>query len=296
MDKLKVLVYGATGSQAAPVVQELLKNGHTPVVFTRDSKKAQAHAEAGAEIFEGDMLNSGDCLRASQAVDAVSLLVPFFMQNPDRAGMNAVNAAREAGVKRIVWNTSGPIAPVKTGNPAQDVRINVKEAIMGSGLPWVILEPTVYAENLLGPWTAPFVKAKGQVAYPTPETFKHGWLPSQDIGKAVVAALQKPELVGNHFTISGIDVVNGQELAAIFSEALGRQITYYAMPPSEFGGILDQAFGPGAGAAAATEYQKIWDGEVKPVMHAEMDETLDRLGVEFTPLVQWVKQFKPAFS
>ncbi|MEL6844395.1 MAG: NmrA family NAD(P)-binding protein, partial [Bacteroidota bacterium] len=50
---MKVLVTGATGSQAKPVVFELLKHGHEVVAMTRDASKASDLREAGAEIFEG---------------------------------------------------------------------------------------------------------------------------------------------------------------------------------------------------------------------------------------------------
>ena len=247
MQKQRVLVYGATGSQASPIVPELLKRGHTPVVFTRSAKKAQDFIKAGAEVFEGDMLNPADTLAASEGVDAVALLVPFFMQQPHEAGMNAIEAAKTQGVKFIAWNTSGPLPPQKTGNPAHDVRLNLKEALADSGIPHVIFVPTVYAENLLGPWTRPYVQNQDKVAYPVPPDFRHGWLPSADMGKAIAAAIDKQaELAGKH--------------------------------------------------AAATEYQRIWDGEAKPQMYAPMDETLASLGVSFTPLTEWIKHMAMAYQ
>lgn len=292
---MNVLVYGATGAQASPTVFELLAQGHHPIVFTRNAAKAEAHRQAGATIFEGDMLNPDDTRRASEGVDAVALLIPFFMGDPHTAGRNAVQAARDAGVKLVVWNTGGPLLPQRVGQPAMDTRLDVRNWLLESGLPHIILQPTVYAENLLGPWTRPFVAERNQVAYPTPPEFVSGWLPSADMGKLVVAALQRPELAHQHFVVSGRDTVNGPQLAEVFSRALGREISYYAMPPQEFGQILDQAFGPGAGTQAAAEYQRIWDGEAKPVMSVDMQPVLEALPVQLMSLEEWVQQHAAAF-
>ena len=68
------------------------------------------------------------------------------------------------------------------------------------------------------------------------------------------------------------------------------------MPPRDFGHILDTVIGSGAGDAVAAEYQAIWDGQVKPQMYVDMTETLDKLGVEFSDLKDWVKQFQFLFS
>ena len=295
---MKVLVYGGTGAQAEPVVHALLGKGHTPLVFSRDQskEKPQALAAAGATLFEGDILNQADTDAASQNIDAIALLIPFFMGNPVQAGQNAVQSAIKAGINHVVWNSSGVIFPEDTGNPAYDVRRVVKALLADSGIPHVILEPTVYAENLLGPWTAPRVKSHNQVAYPTPESFKIGWLPVQDMATAVVAALENKALAGKTFQLGGKDTLNGTQLAEAFSAGLGRKIDYYPMPPADFGKILDQIMGPGAGDAVAAEYQAIWDGHINPVMYADMDETLNELGVEFTSFVDWVKGFSFLFS
>ena len=57
---MKVLVTGATGSQAKPVVFQLLEKGYEVVAFTRDKEKASDLATAGATIFEGNLADQED--------------------------------------------------------------------------------------------------------------------------------------------------------------------------------------------------------------------------------------------
>ncbi len=294
---LKVLVYGATGSQAAPIIDKLITRGHQPVGVTHRAENLQALTARGAEAVVADMADKARLVEISKGMDAIALLVPFMIQSdPFEAGKNAIDAAKEAGVSMIVWNTSGVILPGRVGKSSYDARIDIRDYLQKSGIPHVILQPTVYVENLLGPWTVPFVQEKDQVAYPIPADFTLSFLPSQDMASLIVAALEKPGLNGSSFIVSGTEQYNGEGLAASFSAALGRKISYYPMPPQEFGNILNQAFGAGAGDEAAQTYEALWRGEVLVPFYVDMQPVLEKLPVQMTSIGDWVQQFSKAFS
>jgi uncharacterized protein YbjT (DUF2867 family) len=290
---LNVLVYGSTGAQASPIVKELVKQGHNPVLVTRSREKSIASEFANLKYAEADMLDKSRLVAITEGTDVVSLLIPFFLPDPQFGVLmakNAVEAARIAKVKLIVWNSSGVIPHSNTGNPATDIRIRIKDILTMSGIPYIIFQPSIYSENLLGPWTAPFVKNKNLLAYPLPEEIGIGWVTSKDVASLIVASIEKPELAGRSFLVSGMEKLTGIELAACFSKGLGRKITYYAMPPKEFGALLDTEFGPGAGAKAANEYQKLWDKKEFQETYFDMKEVLEFLPVKMTTMEEWVKE------
>ncbi|MCU0490123.1 MAG: NmrA family NAD(P)-binding protein [Chloroflexaceae bacterium] len=296
---MRVLVYGGTGSQSNGIVWNLLERGHQPFVLTRTPEKAEAMRQAGATIVPGDMGDAETLRAASQGMDGVALQIPFFLRNPADAmayGRNAVAAAKEAGVKIIAWNTSGPTPPARSGNPAVDVRIDLAEELQRSGVPHIIIEPTGYMENFLGPWTAPAVVAEDVLPYPNPAETRVGWIASADVAKFIVAALERPQLANRTFQVSGQENLNGSDLAERFSTALGRPISYYAMEPEEFGAVLDKVFGPGAGEAAAQEYRKARTNPNPPTMYFDMEPVLAQLPIQMTSLTEWVRQHRAAFS
>ncbi|HEX8657914.1 MAG TPA: NmrA family NAD(P)-binding protein [Hymenobacter sp.] len=295
--KLKVLVYGATGVQAAPVVRHLLARGHQAFVLTRDAAKAAALQAAGATLVVGDPTDAAVCQQASQGMDAVSLLVPFGVAEPLRLGRHAVDAARAARVRLLVWNTSGNIPTAPTGNPAYDVRLDLRAYLQASGLPHITLVPTVYAENLLGPWTAPSLAAHQELAYPVPAELPINWLPADDLGALTVAALERPQLAGRTFAVGGAEALTGPELAAAFSAGLNRPIRYRAMPPREFHAILSQLGGPEMAEAVTRGYELIWAGQAPDTQfRADMPAVLRKLPVALTPLSEWVAQHAAAFA
>jgi uncharacterized protein YbjT (DUF2867 family) len=297
---MKVLVYGASGSQQFPVIQALKDKGAEVVATTHSATKIDLLQKSGATAVLADMADANRLNEITEGIDAVSLLIPFFLANPNDGfayAKNAIDAAIAHHVKLLVWNSSGFILPVKIGNPSMDIRIDIANYLKERGLPHIVIQPSVYAENLLGPWTAPFVINEKKVAYPTPEEMPVGWIATKDVAKFIAEAIFKPELAGESFLISGIENLTGTQLAEKFSTGLNETISYYPMPPKDFGQILDGLFGPGAGKGAEVMYQEIADTKNYPLMHnSEMANVLKKLPVHMTSMEAWVAQNKSAFT
>jgi len=293
----KVLVYGGTGSQGGAVVTNLLRNGHHPYVLTRHPEKVASME--GVQATVGDLADPDSLIAASTGMDAVSLMIPAFLDDPTQSEafmQNAINAAKTAGVGLIVHNTSGPVVDKILNNPMYDVRLSVIKLLETSGVPYIVIQPTVYMENLMGPWTRPSVAQHDVLPYPSPADARMGWIASDDLGKLVVAAIEHPELANTRFVVSGADNLTGPELAAQFSKGLGREITYYEQPLEEFGAAIDAAFGPGAGEGAMAGYRFQREHALKLTMWTDMESVLEKLPVQLTSVEEWVQQHAAAFQ
>lgn len=295
---MKVLVYGGTGAQGSAVVRALLEKGHEAYVLTRNEDKAKELVAAGAKIKIGNTNNMESLISASRGMDAISLMTPLFTDVlPEVTAKNAIEATKKAQVPFIVWNTSGQPKSKNSGNPLLDHQAATTERLEKSGLKYIKLVPTIYTENLLGPYTAPFVGKENKLKYPTPANMAINWLPMQDLGRITVAALERPELCGNTYSIASTERLNGAELATAFSTGLGREIIFEELPTQEFGEILDNVFGQGAGHSVAKEYQGYHDDpSTRDFWHADTSAMQADLGVKTTPIIEWVKQYVVVFS
>lgn len=297
---MKTLVYGAAGSQQFPVIKALLNKGAEVYATTHTEANLQRLTDAGATALLANLSDANRLKEISKGIDAVSLLVPFFLANPNDGfayAKNAIDAAIANNVKLLVWNSSGFILPVKIGNAALDVRIDIASYLKESGLPHIIIQPSVYAENLLGPWTAPFVINEKKVAYPTPEDMPIGWIATQDVAAFVAEAIFKPELAGESFLVSGNENLSGTQLAEKFSIGLKETISYYPLPPKDFGQILDNLFGAGAGKGAEEVYQQIADTKQYPLMFSpNLKDVLAKLPIKLTSIEDWVEQHSRLFK
>lgn len=292
---MKLLTYGATGSQGHPVAEKLLAAGHQVRILTRDPAGVVGLEQA--EVVQGDMADAASLEAATAGCEGVFLHIPFFtssaLDGPTYA-QNALDAARAAGVKLLVWNASGEIPPARSGNPAFDARLDILDAIKASGVSYVVVQPTAYMENFLGPWTREELIQDDTFAYPTPNTVKMQWIATQDVGTFVTYAFEHPELAPLDLKISGPERLSGEEVAERFSRALGRTIRFRAMPVEEFGRKVDAAF-PGMGEGAAQGYAAAYEYPERFSSHVDLDAALQKIPVELTSLEAWVREHGEAF-
>jgi len=229
-----VLVTGATGSQGGSVVQALLEQGHQVRGMTRnaDSPAAKQLRQQGVEVVAGDFTDPDSLVRAASGVDTI-----FTMTTPFEEGVNAetaqgiaiTNAAKEAGVGHLVYSSVAD-ADKATGVPHFDSKYEVEKHIASSGVPYTIIAPVYFMDNLTAPWTVPDLR-QGKLAAALPAGRPLQQIAVQDIGAFAAAIIERRDSVfGRRFDIAG-DELTGEESAAILSEATGRNIQYESFPP-----------------------------------------------------------------
>lgn len=296
---MRILVFGATGSQQFHVIAESKKKGADVIAATSTDKNFEKLQQAGAEPVLGDISNAAQMAEITKGIDAIAFMIPVSLPNPFdglQFSKNVIDAAKQNSVKKIVWNTSGWLEDQKTGMPTDDVKLDVKDYLIASGLEYVIIEPTIYMENMMGGFCAPFVTNEKKLAYPTPQAMPIGWIASRDVSALVVEAIYNPNLTADSFRVSGLENLTGNELADRFSKGVGEKITYYTQLPAEFKAILSPFVGEAAAAAVASSYEILQNATEYPSkFNPSMHEVLEKLSVEMTSLEAWVRRNKGFF-
>src|SRR5437868_5014721 len=175
-----VLVTGATGTVSGALLGALKgKPGLKLRALVRDpaGTKAQALQKDGVEIVAGDLEEPDTLAEAFDGVDILWLLTPASALEPSM-GSNAVTAARSARVGHIVRNSA-----IKAGHdaPNRNGRLHalVEESVKASGIPWTILRPHYYMQNLLS--SAGSVAAEGML-YLNVGQGRLGTIDGRDVG------------------------------------------------------------------------------------------------------------------
>lgn len=296
---MNILVFGATGSQQFNVIEEAKKKGAEVIAATSSEKSFEKLAKEGATPVVANLSDVEKINEITKGVDAIAFLIPVSLPNPFdglQYAKNVIDAAKTNGVKKIVWNTSGWLESQKVGSPVDDVKLDVQEYLKNSGVDYVIIEPTIYMENMMGPFCAPFISNEKKLAYPTPEAMPIGWIASRDVSAFVVEAIYNESLKADNFKISGLQNLKGNELASEFSDGVGETISYYPQKPQEFGEIMKPMVGEAGASSVAAYYENLQNSKEYPSkFNPEMNGILEKLPVEMTSLSQWASDNRDFF-
>lgn len=296
---MKILVFGATGSQQFNVIEEATKKGAEVIAATSSEKSFEKLREAGAMPILANLAEADKMLEITKGIDAIAFMIPVSLPNPIdglQYAKNVIDAAKTNGVSKIVWNTSGWLESQKVGSPVDDVKLDVQDYLINSGVDYVIIEPTIYMENMMGAFCAPFITNEKKLAYPTPEAMPIGWIASRDVSAFVVEAIYNPELKSDTFKISGLENLKGNDLAFQFSKGVDEEIVYYPQQPQEFGDILKPFVGEAGAASVAAFYESLQNAaEYPPKFNPDMSEILGKLPVQMTSVAQWARDNKGYF-
>jgi uncharacterized protein YbjT (DUF2867 family) len=217
---MTILVLGGTGTVGSQLVQDLAGRGIHVRVLTRTPEKTRS-LPAGAEGVRGDLLEPQTVRTVFAGADAVFLLNAV---SPTEAheGLMAVNGARMAGVKRLVYLSVHHVdrAPHL---PHFGAKIPVEEAVKTSGIPYTILRPNNFYQNDY--WLKDALLQHGVYTQPLGSQGLSR-VDVRDISDAAVAALTSDEHGGQTYNLVGPDVLTGASTADAWSRALGRTIAY----------------------------------------------------------------------
>lgn len=221
---MTILVTGATGSIGRHVVAQLSQRGADVRVLVRDP--AKANFPSGVEVVQGDFLDV-DAMR--KAFDGVSTLFLLNAVVPDEftQALIALNLARDEGIERIVY-LSVIHSDVYVDVPHFAGKFGVERMIEQMGLHATILRPAYFIDNDLTVKDVVFQHG----VYPMPIGSKGmAMVATSDIGEIAAIELLRREtsptpLPTEVINVVGPDTLTGADVAAIWSEALGRSIAY----------------------------------------------------------------------
>jgi uncharacterized protein YbjT (DUF2867 family) len=284
---MRVLVYGATGTQGGPVARRLLERGDQVRVVTRDPASAQDWAQRGADVVQADLRDGSGLAAAHEGVDAVFLQLSASVppaQIP-RMAHAALSAARQAGVAHVVMTSSSVIPPARVGVEAPDARVELLETVRQVLPSTVVLRPTLLLDNFSGP-LRPALNG-GVVPQGIPADVPVAYISAEDQAAYAVAALDRPELAGELLPIAGSEAVTGPQLAAVLGEAMGTPLTYVPLTQDQVREALSFA---GDVVAAAVAQMYAWEGtHGADQLAPDLTRTREALEVTPTPLAQWAR-------
>jgi uncharacterized protein YbjT (DUF2867 family) len=233
-NKRKILVTGATGQQGGALARLLLQKKHEVYALIRntepESPKAQNLRNLGAKLIKGDLDNPESLEQATNGIDSVFLMgtwVEVGTEGETRRGKMMVDIAKEKKIEHLVYS-SVVNADKNTGIPHFESKYKVEQHIKNSGIPYTIIGPTFFMDNLLSYSRAGL--QQGQLALPLSPSVILQQSALENIAEFFALVLEgRNSFLGKRIDITS-DELTGEQAAKVLSDELRRKISYVQVP------------------------------------------------------------------
>lgn len=227
-----ILILGATGMFGSRVLRETASKGAAVRALAHSASGAGRLRERGVDVALGDLDRPETLADAFSGVDTAFIVSPM----DDRIALreaNALRAAQEAGVRRVV-KLYGAVR--HHGDSLDAQHLESIAAISNSGLEWALVSPnSVMETSLLG--QAEAVK-QADALFGCAGDGRVGLVAADDVARAAAVVLTERKESGANYELTGPAALTMAEMAATLSKALRRRISYQDMPAEEFRALL----------------------------------------------------------
>jgi NAD(P)H dehydrogenase (quinone) len=229
---MTIAITGASG-QLGRLVIEQLKTKVSPDTIVALARTPAKVADLGVATREADYARPETLGPALAGVDTLLLISSSEIGQRAAQHHNVIEAAKAAGVKRIVYTSllRADSSPINLAAEHHATEVELK----ASGLPFTILRNGWYTENYTG--SIGGALAGGAVIGSAGE----GRISSasrQDFAEAAVVALTTPDHEGRTYELAGDEAYTLSALAAELSSQSGRTIPYKNLPQADYAAAL----------------------------------------------------------
>jgi uncharacterized protein YbjT (DUF2867 family) len=252
-DKKIIAILGATGAQGGGLARAILADpngGFAARVITRhvNGAKAQELAKLGTEVVAADVDNPESLRKAFEGAYGAYCVTFFWahfsVEKEMAEAKSMAGAAKAAGLKHVIWST---LEDTRKWVPLEDNRMPTLQGkykvphfdgkgesdhfFTDAGVPTTFLLTSFYWDNFIffgmGPAKGP--DGKLAITFPMGDKKLPG-IAAEDIGKCAYGIFKRgTEFIGKTVAISG-ENLTGAQMAAVFSEVLGKPVAYNAVP------------------------------------------------------------------
>ncbi len=262
-----LMVTGANGNLGGRVIAKLLElvgpSGF--VAGTRDpsSPFARELAASGVAVRRADFDDPASLPAALEGVEA-ALFISTYAPNSERPRQNRsfIEAARTAGVRRLVYTSFAGASPTATADHTVQVHWPTEQALAASGLDYTILRHALYADIMVGDLdetlaTGVLRRAGGSA--------RCCYIARDDLGVSAATVLATPGHENRVYTETMEQALTCAEIAGVMSEVFGKPVRYEPVPSAEWAQYMTDHWG------VPIELSKSSIGTMRAIENGEFD-------------------------
>ncbi len=214
-----IVVTAAGGRTGAAVVRALWARGERVRALVSGGRPRPELTALSAEVVATELTDADAVEPLLAGADALYLIWPNFDPRETEGATALLDAARAAGVGRVVYHSV--LRPQARSMPHHAAKDRVEEALDTSGLRWRVLQPCAYADNLDGQ----LAEADATGLFRSTWGLQHGQslVDLRDVADAAAVLLTEDGLDGGTFEAAGPEPLTAPRIAAHLGARLGRE-------------------------------------------------------------------------
>jgi uncharacterized protein YbjT (DUF2867 family) len=221
----RVLVTG--GNIGDQVAEMLVRRGCSVRLLVRSSTRDRHWDELGIQQVAADARDLNSLATAFDGVKRFFSVSPL-VENLVELGVNAIEAAKRAGVRYIV--RSSALGAGEKSITVGRLHREVEKTVEDSGIPYTILRPNTFMQSFL---TDPEAVKRDAALHMPMGSGRISLIDIRDVAAVAATCLEEPGHEGNTYELTGGEALSNFDIAAKLSAVVGKRIVYLDVTPTQ---------------------------------------------------------------
>jgi len=281
-----ILVIGALGNVGAEVVRELLNKNVSVRAADMDVEKVKARFGNAVQAVRFDFADASTFADTFNGVEKMFLLRPPQISDVKRIMFPAIDAAKQAGVKQVVF-----LSLIGIENAKFVPHYKVEQYLTACGYNTTFLRCSFFMQNL-NTVHRQEIRERNEIFVPVGNA-RTSFIDARDIGAVTATVLTEAGHENKNYDLTGSEALDYWQASNIMSDVLGKEITYRNPNPLQFFIEILRRGTPFAFAVVMMGlYTSTRFGMAEPVT----DEVENLIGRKPITFQQYVMDYKESWS
>jgi len=215
-----ILLTGSGGKTGRALIQALSKVEGVCAFVHREEQVSLVKSLDAEKVIVGDLLDEDAIRSAMVGVRSVYHICPNMSPDEGVIGNLVIREAKKAGVEHFVYHSV--LHPQIEVMNHHWQKMRVEEMLFESGLPFTILQPAPYMQNLPAGWKS--IVEEGVLRVPYSIDAKFSFIDLEDLAEAAKIVLTEPGHKNAVYELAGTVPLSHIEVAEILSRVLKHEV------------------------------------------------------------------------
>jgi uncharacterized protein YbjT (DUF2867 family) len=226
-----ILLTGAAGKTGKTILKALITKQAEVRCLVRSVEQAQEFsAIPGVEAVIGDLTDPAALEKAVNGVSSIYYICPNVSPFEVETGAKLIELSRRFKIQHFVYHSV--LHPQIEAMPHHWQKMRMEEKLFASGLPFTILQPCAYMQNILANWKS--ITENGVYPVPYSKDARISIVDLENVAEVASIVLTGNGHTGSIYELAGPQPLSQQEVAELLSTKLERRVEVVEIDRTEW--------------------------------------------------------------